>query len=209
MDAHADPLSGYNPFIDNNKRIETSTSFKACQFVAETHVWLILEYRVGGNLRTLLEQLTTNHSLQAELRERTEHNNQLWIGCKRQHYKALHYQDSIVLTKIFQPNIQAYFWPRFLKNNKNLVRLLGYCSSKRIVVISIVSETATKLYDGSSFYKVLLNPEAIIWCCLLLFAKIFKTKYQMFQLPYGCVIIVFIHFYFIVLSFQLLYIYFR
>ncbi|XP_076952040.1 uncharacterized protein LOC143625639 [Bidens hawaiensis] len=29
-------------------------------------------------------QSTTNHSLQAELRERTEQHNQLWIGCQRQ-----------------------------------------------------------------------------------------------------------------------------
>ncbi|KAG8390448.1 hypothetical protein BUALT_Bualt01G0084400 [Buddleja alternifolia] len=29
-------------------------------------------------------QLTTNHTLQAELRERTEHYNQLWLGCQRQ-----------------------------------------------------------------------------------------------------------------------------
>lgn len=27
---------------------------------------------------------TTNHSLQAELRERTEQFNQLWLGCQRQ-----------------------------------------------------------------------------------------------------------------------------
>ena len=29
-------------------------------------------------------QATTNHSLQAELRERTEQYNQLWLGCQRQ-----------------------------------------------------------------------------------------------------------------------------
>ncbi|KAL0358840.1 UNVERIFIED_CONTAM: hypothetical protein Sangu_0733400 [Sesamum angustifolium] len=29
-------------------------------------------------------QSTTNHTLQAELRERTEHYNQLWLGCQRQ-----------------------------------------------------------------------------------------------------------------------------
>ncbi|KAL3650592.1 hypothetical protein CASFOL_006995 [Castilleja foliolosa] len=29
-------------------------------------------------------QTTTNHTLQAELRERTEHYNQLWLGCQRQ-----------------------------------------------------------------------------------------------------------------------------
>ena len=29
-------------------------------------------------------QSTTNHSLQAELRERTEQYNQLWVGCQRQ-----------------------------------------------------------------------------------------------------------------------------
>lgn len=29
-------------------------------------------------------QSTTNHSLQAELRERTEQYNQLWHGCQRQ-----------------------------------------------------------------------------------------------------------------------------
>ncbi|KAF2583098.1 hypothetical protein F2Q68_00001073 [Brassica cretica] len=29
-------------------------------------------------------QSSTNHSLQAELRERTEHYNQLWLGCQRQ-----------------------------------------------------------------------------------------------------------------------------
>ncbi|CAH1446621.1 unnamed protein product [Lactuca virosa] len=29
-------------------------------------------------------QSNTNHSLQAELRERTEHYNQLWVGCQRQ-----------------------------------------------------------------------------------------------------------------------------
>ena len=29
-------------------------------------------------------QSTTNHSLQAELRERTEQYNQLWLGCQRQ-----------------------------------------------------------------------------------------------------------------------------
>lgn len=29
-------------------------------------------------------QSTTNHTLHAELRERTEHYNQLWLGCQRQ-----------------------------------------------------------------------------------------------------------------------------
>lgn len=29
-------------------------------------------------------QLTANHSLQAELRERTDQYNQLWLGCQRQ-----------------------------------------------------------------------------------------------------------------------------
>ena len=29
-------------------------------------------------------QSSTNHSLQAELRERTEQYNQLWLGCQRQ-----------------------------------------------------------------------------------------------------------------------------
>lgn len=29
-------------------------------------------------------QSTTNHTLQAELRERTEHYNQLWLACQRQ-----------------------------------------------------------------------------------------------------------------------------
>lgn len=29
-------------------------------------------------------QTTTNHTLQAELRERTEQYNQLWLGCQRQ-----------------------------------------------------------------------------------------------------------------------------
>ena len=29
-------------------------------------------------------QSTTNHSLQAELREHTEQYNQLWLGCQRQ-----------------------------------------------------------------------------------------------------------------------------
>lgn len=29
-------------------------------------------------------QSTTNHTLQAELRERTEQYNQLWLGCQRQ-----------------------------------------------------------------------------------------------------------------------------
>lgn len=29
-------------------------------------------------------QSTTNHTLQAELRERTEHYNQIWLACQRQ-----------------------------------------------------------------------------------------------------------------------------
>ena len=33
-------------------------------------------------------QSTTNHSLQAELRERTEQYNQLWLGCQRQVVKV-------------------------------------------------------------------------------------------------------------------------
>lgn len=32
-------------------------------------------------------QTTTNHTLQAELRERTEQYNQLWLGCQRQVFK--------------------------------------------------------------------------------------------------------------------------
>lgn len=45
-------------------------------------------------------QSTTNHSLQAELRERTEQYNQLWLGCQRQVFCALDFFPHLLLVDL-------------------------------------------------------------------------------------------------------------
>lgn len=59
-------------------RIAQETILFKEEQLREAQTWLTRSQEMDALLST------TNHSLQAELRERTEHYNQLWLGCQRQ-----------------------------------------------------------------------------------------------------------------------------
>lgn len=59
-------------------RIAQETILFKEEQLREAQTWLARAQEMDALLSS------TNHSLQAELRERTEHYNQLWLGCQRQ-----------------------------------------------------------------------------------------------------------------------------
>ena len=59
-------------------RIAQETLLYKDEQLREAHAWIARVQEMDAL------QSTTNHSLQAELRERKEQYNQLWLGCQRQ-----------------------------------------------------------------------------------------------------------------------------
>ncbi|KAG6436363.1 hypothetical protein SASPL_101259 [Salvia splendens] len=65
------------PFLLQNRIAQENVSFKAEQ-IREAHTWIPRAQEIDAL------QTSANHTLQSELRERTEQYNQLWLGCQRQ-----------------------------------------------------------------------------------------------------------------------------
>lgn len=59
-------------------RVAQETVMYKDEQLREAHAWIARVREVDAY------QTTTNQTLQAELRERTEQYNQLWMGCQRQ-----------------------------------------------------------------------------------------------------------------------------
>ncbi|XP_038874311.1 uncharacterized protein LOC120067016 isoform X4 [Benincasa hispida] len=64
--------------LQEQHRIAQETILYKDEQLREAHAWIARVQEMDAL------QSTTNHSLQAELRERTEQYNQLWLGCQRQ-----------------------------------------------------------------------------------------------------------------------------
>ncbi|XP_022138130.1 uncharacterized protein LOC111009376 isoform X2 [Momordica charantia] len=64
--------------LQEQHRIAQETVLYKDEQLREAHAWIARVQEMDAL------QSTTNHSLQAELRDRTEQYNQLWLGCQRQ-----------------------------------------------------------------------------------------------------------------------------
>ncbi|KAF5442664.1 hypothetical protein F2P56_035298 [Juglans regia] len=64
--------------LQDQHRVAQETLIYKDEQLRETQAWIARVQEMD------VLQSTTNHSLQAELRERTEQYNQLWLGCQRQ-----------------------------------------------------------------------------------------------------------------------------
>lgn len=65
-------------FVSTQHRIAQETILFKEEQIREAQAWMTRAQEMDAL------QSTTNHTLQAELRERTEHYNQLWLACQRQ-----------------------------------------------------------------------------------------------------------------------------
>ncbi|XP_076916950.1 uncharacterized protein LOC143576823 [Bidens hawaiensis] len=64
--------------LQDQHRVAQETILYKDEQIREAQAWIARAQEMDAL------QSTTNHSLQAELRERTEQYNQLWLGCQRQ-----------------------------------------------------------------------------------------------------------------------------
>ncbi|XP_010251793.1 PREDICTED: uncharacterized protein LOC104593576 isoform X2 [Nelumbo nucifera] len=64
--------------LEEQHRVAQETILYKDEQIREAHAWIARVHEMDAL------QSTTNHSLQAELRERTEQFNQFWLGCQRQ-----------------------------------------------------------------------------------------------------------------------------
>lgn len=67
-------------------RIAQETVLFKDEQIREAQTWITRAQEIDAL------QISANHTLQAELRERTEQYNQLWLGCQRQVFKMQYSQ---------------------------------------------------------------------------------------------------------------------